>query len=115
MADTNTEGAPVFLADKSERPKAKFESYGGSKSGRFTKAIGKNAKGQFAVMEPQRANYTTCEMRDEKIRTLKEAGITGICKFTTHEGNDPRIIYVVTWSEPLVADSACKTDAAVIQ
>ncbi len=103
------------MAEPEIRPKAQFESYTGSKSGRFTKAIGKNAKGEFAVVEPQRANYTTREMRDEKIRTLKEAGITGICKFTTHEGNDPRIIYVVTWSEPLVADSACKTDAAVIQ
>jgi hypothetical protein len=103
------------MAEPEIRPKAQFESYAGSKSGRFTKAIGKNAKGEFAVVEPQRANYTTREMRDEKIRTLKEAGITGICKFTTHEGNDPRIIYVVTWSEPLVADSACKTDAAVIQ
>ena len=99
------------------RPKAQFESYTGSKSGRFTKAIGKNVKGQFAVMEPQRANYTTREMRDDKVRLLKEAGIMGICKFTTHDGNDPRIIYVVTWNEPkpLVTDSACKTEAAVIQ
>ena len=66
-------------------------------------------------MEPQRANYTTREMPHDKVRLLKEAGIKGICAHTTHEGHDPRIIYVVTWSEPLVADSACKTDAAVIQ
>ena len=103
------------MAEPEIRPKAQFESYTGRKSGRFTKAIGKNTKGEFAVMEPQRANYTTREMRDDKVRLLKEAGIKGICTHTTHEGNDPRIIYVVTWSEPLVADSACKTDAAVIQ
>jgi len=99
------------------RPKAQFESYTGSKSGRFTKAIGKNAKGEFAAIEPQRANYTTREMRDDKVRRLRESCIKGICKHTTHDGNDPRIIYVVTWNEPkpLVAETPCKTDEPVIQ
>jgi hypothetical protein len=114
-----TYAGPVFLKDEEERPKARFESFTGSKTGRFTRAIGKNARGEFAVVEPQRANFTDKDARTEKIRQLKEAGMNGICKFTTHEGNDPRIIYVVTWNEPapltVVADSACKSDAVVVQ
>ena len=44
--------------------------------------------------------YTNREMRDDKWRELKAAGEKGVCRHTTHEGNSPQIIYVVTWSTP---------------
>lgn len=66
----------------------------------WTKAIGKNAQGQVGVLETQRANYTDKEARDDHARRLKEAGTKHIIKFTTHDGSDPKIIYVVTWAEP---------------
>lgn len=104
------------MTEQEISPKTTFHQFAGREKGEFTKAIGKNAKGEFAVVEPQRANYTDKTARDAKITSLKEAGIKGICKFTTHDGNDPRIIYVVTWNEPkpLVTESACNPEAAVV-
>ena len=67
---------------------------------KWTKAVGKNAQGQVGILETQRANYTDREARDEHARRLKEAGTKHIIKFSTHDGNDPKIIYVVTWAEP---------------
>ena len=50
--------------------------------------------------------FTTREMRDEQYRRLKAEGQKGVCKFSTHEGNDPQIIYVVAWSMPKPATVA---------
>ena len=44
--------------------------------------------------------YTNREMRDDKWREVKAAGEKGVCRHSTHEGNNPQIIYVVTWSTP---------------
>ena len=81
-------------------PKEFFDAAQGQKKDGWTKAIGKNENGEFAVVETQRANYTDKEARDAHISRLKEAGMKHVNKFTTHEGNDPKIIYVVTWAEP---------------
>lgn len=66
----------------------------------WTKGVGKNAAGEVGILETQRANYTDREARDEHVKRLKSAGIKGVGKHTTHDGNDPKIIYVVTWAEP---------------
>lgn len=51
-------------------------------------------------MATEKLGFHSTELRNEAIRKLREAGKKGIAKYSTHEGNDPRIIYVVTWDEP---------------
>lgn len=67
---------------------------------KWTKAVGQNAQGEFGILETQRANFTDRAARDEKYRNLKTLGMRHVTKFTTHDGNNPAIIYVVTWAEP---------------
>ena len=43
--------------------------------------------------------FTTREMRDEQYRRLKDEGKKGVCRYTTHQGNDPAIVWVVAWTE----------------
>jgi hypothetical protein len=54
-------------------------------------------------MPTEKIGYTTREDRDAQIQKLKAAGRKHVNKYTTHEGNDPQILYVVTWQEPEAA------------
>ena len=40
------------------------------------------------------------ELRDEQARKWKAEGSEGISTHSTHEGNDPKIVWVVTRREP---------------
>ena len=40
------------------------------------------------------------EMRDEQKRRWVSEDSKGVATYSTHEGNDPKIIWVVTRSEP---------------
>ena len=51
-------------------------------------------------MATEQIGFTTREMRDIEYAALKSEGHKGVCRHTTHEGNSPQIIYVVTWSTP---------------
>lgn len=53
-------------------------------------------------MATEKLGFTDREAREAKIRELRAEGRKGIAKYSTHEGNDPRILYVVTWDEPQV-------------
>ena len=45
--------------------------------------------------------FTTKETRDEQYRQWTEDGSQGVVKYTTHEGNNPAIIWVVARTEPI--------------
>lgn len=61
-------------------------------------------------MATEKLGFTNREDRDAKIRQLRAAGLRHINKYTTHEGKDPRIIYVLTWDEPPVTVAQEKTN-----
>lgn len=43
--------------------------------------------------------FTERERRDSEYQRLKAEGKKGVGKYTTHEGNSPQIIYVVSYVE----------------
>ena len=51
-------------------------------------------------MSTEVLGFAEKEMRDEQARRWKSEGSKGVATYSTHEGNDPKIIWVVTRSEP---------------
>ena len=51
-------------------------------------------------MALEKLGYLHREDRDAKVRQLRLEGRRHIAQYSTHEGNDPKIIYVVVWDEP---------------
>ena len=59
-------------------------------------------------MSTEVLGFTEKEMRDEQARRWKSEGSKGVATYSTHEGNDPKIIWVVTRSEPTVPENSSK-------
>lgn len=52
-------------------------------------------------MATEKLGFTNREDRDAKVRALKTEGRKHVNKYSTHDGNNPQILYVVTWEELL--------------
>jgi hypothetical protein len=50
------------------------------------------------------------EMRNEQYRKWKAEGSKGITRYSTHQGNDPHIVWVVTRREPDAVESIEKKE-----
>lgn len=61
-------------------------------------------------MATEKLGFTDREAREAKIRELKAESRKHIHKYSTHEGNEPRILYVVAWDEPSITVAQEKTD-----
>jgi hypothetical protein len=53
-------------------------------------------------MTTETLGFTDKAARDEQYRRWSEEKSKGVNKLTTHQGNDPSIIYVVNRSEPVI-------------
>lgn len=51
-------------------------------------------------MPTESLGFSDKDMRDEQYRRWKAEGSHGVTMYSTHQGNDPRIVYVVTRREP---------------
>jgi hypothetical protein len=59
-------------------------------------------------MSTEVLGFAEKEMRDEQKRRWVSEGSKGVATYSTHEGNDPKIIWVVTRSEPKVPENSSK-------
>jgi hypothetical protein len=52
------------------------------------------------LMATETLGFNDRDMRDTQYRRWKAEGSFGLARYSTHQGNDPQIIYVVSRAEP---------------